>query len=103
VLGSIFYGVILGIFLVAFYLKRISGKAVFISGLIVQSYIILSVSWPWFTSKLPVLELLPKFVTAIMMSASTIGFLWLNCIGAIGVILLSMIFQPFVKRRRVTG
>ena len=47
VLGSLFYGVILGIFLVAFYMKVVTGKAVFISALIVQGYIILSLNFSY--------------------------------------------------------
>jgi len=99
VLGSLFYGVILGIFLVAFYLKSITGKAVFISALIVQVYIIISFLWTWITLQLPVLSKLPEFVTSIMSSASTIGFLWLNGIGAIGVVLLSLLLHPFLKQK----
>lgn len=103
VLGSLFYGVILGIFLVAFYLKSVTGKAVFISALIVQAYIILSFLWPWITSQIPALLVLPPVVTSIMSSASTIGFLWLNGIGALGVILLCIIFQPFLKSNTFDG
>lgn len=98
VLGSLFYGVILGIFLVAFYLKRITGKAVFISALIVQVYIILSFSWPWLVTQLPALLKLPDFLQATMNSVSAIGFLWLNGIGAVGVVLLSIILQYCMKR-----
>lgn len=103
VLGSLFYGVILGIFLVAFYLKSIPGRIVFISALIVQAYIILSFLWPWITSQIPALLVLPPVVTSIMSSASTIGFLWLNGIGALGVILLCIIFQPFLKSNTFDG
>ena len=99
VLGSLFYGVILGIFLVAFYLKYITGRVVFISALIVQVYIIISFLWPWITTQFPVISKLPGLVTSIMSSASTIGFLWLNGIGAIGVMLLSIILHLFLKPR----
>ncbi|MGZ5134540.1 MAG: hypothetical protein ACXWCG_05305, partial [Flavitalea sp.] len=101
VLGSLFYGVILGIFLVAFYLKSISGRVVFISALIVQAYIILSFLWPWFTGQIPALSGLPPVIKSIMSSASTIGFLWLNGIGALGVVLLCIIFQPLLKNNMV--
>ena len=97
VLGSLFYGVILGIFLVAFYLKHISGRAVFISALIVQVYIITSFLWPSIGNYFPSLANLPGPVTAIMSSASTIGFLWLNGIGALGVVLLSLLLQLFLR------
>lgn len=99
VLGSLFYGVILGIFLVAFYLKSVTGKAVFISALIVQVYIILSFLWPWVAMQFPLLAKLPDSVTSIMSSASTIGFLWLNGIGALGVVLLSIILSLLLKKK----
>ncbi|MBC7828404.1 MAG: sodium:solute symporter [Chitinophagaceae bacterium] len=102
VLGSLFYGVILGIFLVAFYLKYITGKVVFISALIVQVYIILSFLWPWITMQFPTLANIPDPVTAIMSTASTIGFLWLNGIGALGVVLLSILLHPLLKQKLVT-
>jgi solute:Na+ symporter, SSS family len=93
ILGSLFYGVILGIFLVAFYVKKARGKVVFISALIVQIYIILSFAWPWITEQLPALQTLPGSVNAILSGAATIGFLWLNVIGAIGVVLLSWVLS----------
>jgi Na+/proline symporter len=40
ILGSLFYGTILGIFLVAFFLKKIGGKAVFIAAIITQLIIV---------------------------------------------------------------
>ncbi|HLX66193.1 MAG TPA: sodium:solute symporter, partial [Puia sp.] len=40
VLGSLFYGVILGVFLVAFYRRRTGGRAVFISAIIVETGVI---------------------------------------------------------------
>lgn len=100
VLGSLFYGVILGIFLVAFYFKSISGPAVFISALIVETYIILSFLWPWFTAQFPYLENTPGMIGSVMNSVSSIGFLWLNGIGALGVIVLSFLFQPIVGRKK---
>jgi len=74
VLGSLFYGVILGVFLVAFYLKQIRGNAVFISAIVIELCIVL-LFWK-----------------------SSIGFLWLNAIGALGVVLLSLLLQPFFNR-----
>jgi len=75
VLGSLFYGVILGVFLVAFYLKRVQGNAVFISAVLVELCIVL-LFWK-----------------------SAIGFLWLNAIGAIGVVLLALVLQPFFNKK----
>jgi SSS family transporter len=80
VLGSLFYGVILGIFLVAFYMKQIRGKAVFIAALIVELFVVLL----FFNEQIRFLTWLPD-----------ISFLWLNAIGALGVMLLSFLLQPF--------
>ncbi len=74
ILGSLFYGTILGIFLIAFYLKKIRGTATFIGALIAETGVI---SLYIFT-KIP--------------------FLWFNLIGCLTVILLSLIFNPFFKR-----
>ena len=75
ILGSLFYGVILGIFLVAFYMKRIGSTAVFIAALLAEAGVVLSFKY------------------------STIGFLWLNAIGALGVVILSMLLQPMLGRK----
>ncbi|ANE52891.1 sodium:solute symporter [Flavisolibacter tropicus] len=83
VLGSLFYGVILGIFLVAFYLKRISGTAVFWSAVIAEVLVITL----FFNEKIAGLSFLPD-----------ISFLWMNVIGAFAVILLSLTIQGFVKK-----
>jgi solute:Na+ symporter, SSS family len=73
VLGSLFYGVILGIFLVAFFLKRVGATSVFIAALIVEAAIIL------------------------LFQFSSIGFLWLNAVGALGVAALALFLQLFAK------
>jgi SSS family solute:Na+ symporter len=79
VLGSLFYGVILGIFLVAFYRKRVGGSAVFISAVIVEIGVV---------------------VLGILIQKKVVGlsFLWLNVIGAAGVVLLSEILNLTVCR-----
>ncbi len=53
ILGSIFYGVVLGLFLTAFFLRRIGGTAVFWAALAAQSlvfvlYFSLSISYLWY-------------------------------------------------------
>ena len=80
ILGSLFYGTILGIFLVAFYTKKISGDSVFISAIIAEAVVICSF---FFTS---------------------IPFLWYNVIGCVIVVVLSFIFNPLmpVKEKRKT-
>ncbi|MEJ8819780.1 sodium:solute symporter [Lacibacter sp. H407] len=75
ILGSWFYGTILGIFLVAFWLKRVGGNAVFIAA-IISEVIVISVYY-----------------------MDIISFLWLNVIGAVAVILLSLLIQPFAARK----
>jgi SSS family transporter len=72
ILGSLFYGTILGIFLVAFYMKSVSGKAVFIAAMITEIVIVIS----WLTD-----------LTA---------FLWLNVIGCILVMSFSFILQKLL-------
>ncbi|HOZ78363.1 MAG TPA: sodium:solute symporter [Ferruginibacter sp.] len=71
ILGSIFYGVILGIFLVAFWMKNIKGNAVFVSAVISQILVI-----------------------AVYL-ADIVSFLWLNVIGAVLVILIGLLLQAF--------
>ncbi len=88
VLGSLFYGVILGIFLIAFYVKRVKGTATFIAGLIMEIFIILL----FFNERLPFLNFLPD-----------VGFLWLIVIGAVGVVLLGLILQTFQFSKQETN
>jgi Na+/proline symporter len=82
VLGSLFYGVILGIFLVAFYLKKIGGNAVFWSAIIAEIIVV---------------------ILFILDSQNIIGlgFLWLNVVGALAVILLGTFIQLFQKKGTV--
>jgi Na+/proline symporter len=74
ILGSLFYGTILGIFLVAFYFKKIGGSATFIAAIITE--IIIFTCW--------------------MMDA--MAFLWLNVVGCTLVILIAMLLQRFQKK-----
>jgi solute:Na+ symporter, SSS family len=78
ILGSLFYGVTLGIFLVAFYFKKISANPVFVSAVIVEIFIL---STPWLNQK----------------GILNISFLWLNLIGALGVVLLSIVLQKMQR------
>jgi solute:Na+ symporter, SSS family len=84
VLGSMFYGVILGIFLVAFYRKRTGGQAVFISAVIIETGVV-------------VLTVLSR------KGVVPLSFLWFNVVGAIGVVLLSEVLQLFMKKQAVPG
>ncbi len=80
VLGSLFYGVILGIFLVAFYLKKVTSTPVFVSAVFVELFVIC-------------------IHTLNQREILHISFLWLNAIGALGVILLSIILQSLIGKK----
>ncbi len=69
IIGSLFYGTILGIFLAAFYMKRISGLAVLIAAVI------------------------SEFIVIIIYRMDVVAYLWLNLIGCASVILISMLIQ----------
>jgi SSS family solute:Na+ symporter len=79
VLGSLFYGVILGIFLVALYRRRVSGTAVFISAVITECGVIS-------------LNMLSRA------GIVPLSFLWFNVVGAVGVIALSELLNVFIKK-----
>lgn len=85
-LGSLFYGSILGVFLVAFFFKKIiNGSVVFYATLITQLLIFVI----YIPAKLKMIGL---------------GFLWLNPIGAFGVIFFSLLLNAFLnKKQNPTG
>jgi Na+/proline symporter len=76
IIGSIFYGTILGIFLVAFYIRYVAANAVFVAAVIAQATVIY------------------------LFFASDIGFLWFNVIGCAIVVALSILFQAILGGRR---
>jgi SSS family transporter len=69
ILGSLFYGTILGVFIVAFYVKQVNGTAVFYAALLAECFVFFS----WYID-----------LTA---------FLWLNVIGCVLVVLFSILIQ----------
>lgn len=73
ILGSLFYGVILGIFLVAFWLKYIRANALFYSAIVSEVLIF------------------------IVYKADIISFLWLNILGCLFVIMIGFLFQRIFK------
>lgn len=83
-LGSLFYGTILGIFLVGFYMKWVKGNAVFIAALIAEA-IILLIHW--------------KNGTALFGISINIGYLWYNAIGCLAVMVLAALLQPFMSSK----
>ena len=76
IIGSIFYGTILGIFLVAFFIKKITANSVF---------------WAACISQIIIFFIYFKI---------DISYLWLNFIGAVVTILLSIIFESLKLFRR---
>ena len=73
IIGSIFYGNVLGIFLIAFFMKKIKSNAVFTAALITQVIILIA----WWDAWMP--------------------YLWLNVFGCALVILISSFIQLFSK------
>ncbi|WP_305952778.1 sodium:solute symporter [Emticicia oligotrophica] len=77
VLGSLFYGIILGVFLVAFYFKNIGGTATFWAAVISQA-IILGIGIP-----------------QVILKKEWIAYLWFNPIGCFLVIGIAWVLQRF--------
>jgi len=75
IIGSIFYGTVLGIFLVGFYIKYVKGKAIFIAACVSQLTI-------FFIFYLDI-----------------VSFLWLNFIGALLTIILSLSIQKILNKQ----
>jgi putative flippase GtrA len=75
ILGSIFYGSILGLFLAAFFIRRVAGSAVFFAGLIAQTLVF------------------------VLFATTNIGYLWYNFIGCAVVLIVAPILQQTVFRR----
>ncbi|MDN3690211.1 sodium:solute symporter [Cyclobacterium jeungdonense] len=77
-LGSLFYGTILGIFLVGFFLKWVGGKAVFIAAIIAELMIL---TLHYFNG------------TTLYGFDVDVGYLWYNAIGCLLVMLMAMLIQ----------
>jgi Na+/proline symporter len=75
-LGSYIYGTMLGIFVVAFYLKRITGNAVFIAAIITE-VIVVYCGWK-----------------------EVMAYLWLNALGCILLVLIALLISPFLKQKK---
>lgn len=89
IIGSIFYGSVLGIFLLAFFVKFVRGNAVFLAGLIGQLIIIFI------------------FVFAIYLpeqrGEEVMSYLWLNLIGCVIVMVLATLIQLIHPRKSPKG
>jgi SSS family transporter len=88
ILGSLFYGTILGIFLIAFFLKKIKGKATFIAAIIAQITVIILF---FFGQKIGS-YLLGREI-------EEIAYLWYNVIGCGLVIIIAGLVNLFDKKR----
>ncbi|TVZ14108.1 sodium:solute symporter [Maribacter sp. MAR_2009_72] len=80
IIGSIFYGNVLGIFLIAFFFKFIKGNAVFFAAIITQ--IIICIIYYY------LIHIYPS-------GQEKLGYLWLNFFGAALVIIISFVFEAF--------
>ena len=69
ILGSLFYGTILGIFLAAFYLRRATGTAVFVSATVGEATVIACYAF------------------------TPVSFLWYNVVGCVVVVLLAWVLS----------
>ena len=86
-LGSLFYGTILGIFIVAFYLKKIQANAVFYAAILAEVMVIL-------IHYINTLENPPEWLK--------MGYLWYNLVGCILVVIFGLLFQSFKSQRKTT-
>jgi len=73
IIGSLFYGTILGIFLIALFFKSIKANAVFFAALITE------------------------IIVLIIFNQDVVSFLWLNVIGAVLTVVTAIIIQPTLK------
>jgi SSS family solute:Na+ symporter len=74
ILGSLFYGPTLGVFLVGFFVKRVRATAAFVATLVGQVLVLL------------------------VFALSSIGYLWYNVIGCAAVVALSVLFERFAPK-----
>ena len=74
ILGSLFYGTILGIFLTAFFLKRVGGTAVFLAAVVAEAAVLT------------------------LYATTDIGYLWYNLIGCGLVLGLAALFAAVIPR-----
>lgn len=79
IMGSLFYGTILGIFLIAFYFKKIRGHATFVAAILAE----LTVLACYFFTKIP--------------------YLWFTVIACVLLISLAAIMNPLLPARRQTA
>jgi Na+/proline symporter len=74
ILASVFYGSILGLFLVAFFMRHVRGSAVFFAAVLAQTIVL------------------------VLFFTSSIGYLWYNFIGCTAVLVLAWLLQRTLFR-----
>jgi Na+/proline symporter len=74
ILGSVFYGSILGLFLAGFFVRRVTGSAVFFAALLAQALVF------------------------VLFATTNIGYLWYNFIGCAAVLILAPVLQQTIFR-----
>jgi hypothetical protein len=79
ILGSLFYGTILGIFLTAFYLRQVGGRAVFVAALVGEACVLACFRF------------------------SHISFLWYNLVGCLVVMGVALALSALGTRRSQTA
>ncbi len=79
IIGSIFYGNVLGIFLLAFFVKYVKGNAVFIAAIITQVFVLMGWYFDW------------------------MSYLWLNAFGCLLVMGLAIFIQSITKENSNTS
>lgn len=84
IIGSLFYGAILGIFMVAFFMKQIGGRAVFIGALLAEAIVLV-------------------IFTLNSMGIIEIAYLWLNLIGCILVMGFAWILEQAMPKPTATN
>jgi len=75
ILGSFIYGTILGVFVVAFYVKSVKGKAVFYAAV------------------------LAEIIVCILGFNDVVAYLWLNVIGCLLVVFFALVIQQFLNKK----
>ncbi|MGZ5537959.1 MAG: sodium:solute symporter, partial [Chthoniobacterales bacterium] len=76
ILGSIFYGTILGLFVAAFFLRFVRGTAVFVAAIISQTMVL------------------------VLFKTTDIGYLWYNVIGCVSVCILAALLEKTIFATR---
>ena len=84
IIGSLFYGVILGIFVVAFFYRSVGGRAVFKGALLGQLFVTITFVLSW-------------------VEYINLAFLWLNLIGCVLTVVFAIVFESSDRSAALTG